>query len=331
MTIPLLHPIADVTQIEQLRHDGYRFVDAWDTALPDLQVLYALAGESIDETALESLTRYAVFDWRRCVVRLPEESIFHRLRTARNCILITDDEQRQWSTAVIAVAGLSVGGSVLNACALTGARHFRIADLDVLGPTNLNRLLGSVCDLGTAKSELARRRVAELDPYCHVEVFSDGYGDHCADAFFGEDLPAVVFEEMDDLRKKVELRLRARAAGVPVVMVTDNGDDVIVDVERYDLDPEYLPFHGSAGDVSNLTPAVLDDPANRIAIVKAIVGDGITSRTTAALAEVGRTIASWPQLGTAATLAGAAGAAVGRRIVCGEPVASGRWAVTLGN
>ena len=63
-----------------------------------------------------------------------------------------------------------------------------------------------------------------------------------------------MLEEVDDLATKVEIRRHARALGVPVVMVTDDGDNVIVDVERYDLDPGYPLFHGNAGDVTDLDP-----------------------------------------------------------------------------
>ena len=63
-------------------------------------------------------------------MRLPDAETFYRLRTARNRYLITDAEQRRWSGAVVAVAGLSVRASILHACAMTGARTLRIADPD---------------------------------------------------------------------------------------------------------------------------------------------------------------------------------------------------------
>ena len=64
-------------------------------------------------------------------------------------------------------------------------------------------------------------------------------------------------------------------------------------------------------------------------LVGSIVGDDISSRVSEALAVVGRRIPSWPQLGTASTVAGAVGACVARRIVCGDTVLSGRARVRI--
>ncbi|MGB3303223.1 ThiF family adenylyltransferase [Gordonia sp. (in: high G+C Gram-positive bacteria)] len=326
--ITILTPGIDDAHISRLTapSSGLRLIDAWSEARTDLEQVLALSGSGELLTSDETVdVRYVVFPWRAAIVKLPAPHLFHLLRTTRNRFLITDDEQDRWSAATIAVAGLSVGGSVLHTCALTGARRFRVADLDTLGISNLNRLAGSVCDLGAPKVELAHRRLLELDPYAQVETFPTGYSDAVAAEFLGGATPpAVVFEEMDDVRRKVELRIAARAARLPVVMVTDDGDDVIVDVERYDLDGDYPLFHGRAGDIVELGADVLDDPANKVAIAGAIVGDGVTERMRMSLAEVGRTIPSWPQLGSAATLAGAVGAAVGRRIVLGEDMPSGR-------
>jgi hypothetical protein len=120
---------------------------------------------------------------------------------------------------------------------------------------------------------------------------------------------------MDDLALKVDIRFKARAAHVPVVMVTDNGDNAILDVERFDLDSGYPLFHGLAGDLT-ASPGDLNDPIQRVRAASAIVGSQITPRTRFSLTQVGRTLPSWPQLGTAATVGGGsvpAGAGRGRR------------------
>jgi hypothetical protein len=127
---------------------------------------------------------------------------------------------------------------------------------------------------------------------------------------------------------KVDIRLKARAAHVPVVMVTDNGDNAILDIERFDLDSGYPLFHGLAGDLA-ASPADLNDPIQRVNVASAIVGSQITPRTRFSLTQVGRTLPSWPQLGTAATVGGALGALAARYIACGVPLPSGRYRVDL--
>lgn len=332
--IELLHPDRDAARIAELRSpsSGFDFVDAWPTVLPELARIddpsgAAEAGQP-DAGWIEQVSRYAVYPWRRTMVRLPEAELFRRLRTARNRYLISEDEQRAWSSALIGIAGLSVGAAALMVCGLTGACRFRLAEYDTLGPTNLNRLFASVCDLGVAKLTLAQRRSVELDPYVEITPFPHGYRPATPCAFLGgngiEPL-AVLIEEMDDIAMKVAIRVRARALRIPVVMATDNGDNAILDVERYDLEPERPLFHGLAGDVAAIPPERLRDPARRVELASAIVGGEITERTRYSLSEVGRSIPSWPQLGTAATLAGSIAAYAARMIVCGFPVESGRY------
>ncbi|WP_267618274.1 ThiF family adenylyltransferase [Gordonia bronchialis] len=328
-TVTILHPATDRGELDDLRGEGYQYVDGWASALEDLHKLNALDPNPTvyDESELDEYSRYIVFPWRRTIVRVPDDEIFHRLRTARNCYLITDEEQHRWSSATIAIAGLSVGASILSVCALSGARRFRLADPDTLGPSNLNRLVGSVCDLGVPKTTLAYRRVIEADPYATVDVFPDGFNADTAADFIGGGLvstPAVILEEMDDIARKVELRRLAKTAGVAVIMVTDDGDDVIVDVERYDLDPDYPLFHGRAGELLDLTEEQLQDKDNRVELAGRIVGHDVDNRLKVALAQVGVTIPSWPQLGTAASLAGVVGAVAARKLVCGDDLPSGR-------
>lgn len=333
--IEILHPEHDRDRIVEHRRSGIAEVDGWTDAAKEYAALASLdpGVEPIEDADIEEYARYVVYPWRAVMVRLPESGVFQRLRTARNRYLISDDEQARWSEALIAVAGLSVGASLLHTCVLTGARRFAIADPDTLGLTNLNRLAGSVCDLGVAKSALAHRRMLETDPYVQVRALGEGFTTASADAFFGatagDERPHVVLEEVDNLAAKVAIRRRARAKGIPLVMVTDEGDNVLLDIERYDLDPDYPLFHGRAGDVEALSDDELTDPANRVRIASAIVGSGISPRVRMALGEVGQSIPSWPQLGTAATLAGAVGATVARRIVCGDTVPSGRVHVRI--
>jgi hypothetical protein len=347
--IEILDPVTDRPRIDALLDPeaGIRLVDAWKTALPELASLdlphlspgTTDAKASLDEYVaavwteanVEAASRYVLFPWRSTIVRLPEAEVFWRLRTARNRYLIDEGEQRKWSAAFIGIAGLSVGAAVLAACSLTGARRFRLAEGDTLGPTNLNRLTGSVCDLGEPKLTLAMRRTFEGDPYSDLEAFPAGYTPGTADAFIGTgstERLTVLVEEMDDLALKVDIRFKAREARVPVVMVTDNGDNAILDVERFDLDSGYPLFHGLAGDLAT-NPADLNDPVQRVNVASAIVGAKITPRTRFSLTQVGRTLPSWPQLGTAATAGGAVGALAARYIACGVPLPSGRYRVDL--
>lgn len=337
--IEILHPDHHNARVNELRAIDVTELDVCTYAADELRALDALEHvdpevpppphvDLEDPAQLAVHSRFVYFPWRSTMVRMPDADLFYRLKTARNRHLLTGAEQAAWRTARIGVAGLSVGSAALNSCAMTGARRFHLADPDVLALTNLNRIEGSVCDIGVTKVELAARRLLESDPYAELQLFPAGYGDAHADAFLGRSSTSlsVIIEEIDDVTSKIDLRRRARAAGIPVVSATDMGDNVVIDIERYDLDREYPIFHGrgeefAAGDAT--------DPAQRLRMAARIVGDTLTSRMGFSAAQLGRSVTSWPQLGSTAAMAGAVVTVVARSIVCGRAVASGRYVVDI--
>src|SRR5262249_33626789 len=145
-------------------------------------------------------------------------------------------------------AGLSVGRAVVSALAHEGiGGELRLADFDVLDLSNLNRVPGGVADVGVSKVVLAAREVAEVDPYLRLATFEHGVEDATiASCVAGGD---VIVDECDGRAMKLLLREHARAAGVPVVMATSHRG--MLDVERYDLEPEREPFHGLLGGITS--------------------------------------------------------------------------------
>lgn len=278
-------------------------------------------------------TRWAYFPWRQTIVELPNQEIFSNLRTTRNRYLISEEDQRAFAAARIGIAGMSVGLSALQSTVLSGGgNHFRIADFDTLSITNLNRLPSSVCELTLPKVDAAARKMYELDPYLDIETFGEGISDENLDRFMvgdGNEKLAVFVEEIDSIHLKIRSRFIARKHGIPLVMATDNGDNAIIDVERYDLDPNYPLFHGSVPeDILANTP---ENPTQmqKVHLANAIVGPDVTPLTRFSLTQVGQTLPAWPQLGNAATVAGAAVSYVLRRIICGQSMPSGRYWISL--
>jgi len=135
---------------------------------------------------------------------------------------------------------------------------------------------------------------------------------------------------MDNPYWKLKIRELSREHGIPVIMGTDNGDGNIVDIERFDLDKKYPILHGYAGGLSaealkNMPPRDLPKVAARIAGANLAV-----TRMLDSVAEVGKSLYSWPQLGTAANMCGTTLAYLTRRIVLGDPkIKSGRYQVNL--
>jgi len=275
--------------------------------------------------------RWVFYPWLSSLVHILEDADFQKVRTARNRNLINDDEQKKFYDAVIGIGGLSVGNSVALAIVLQGGgRHIKLADFDRLALSNINRVRAGVQDLGVRKVEVTARQIYEINPYATVELFPDGLTPENLEQFVaGSKKLDVIIDELDTIAVKYLIREKARKYSLPVVMAADNGDNAVVDVERYDMDPNLAFFHGRLGDVTYEGLRSLDKFGIGKTITKHIGPENITARMQASLLEMGKTIVSWPQLGGAAWINGAAVAYCVRKIVNGQPLESDRALVSL--
>lgn len=278
-------------------------------------------------TRVESVFVY--YPWHKTAVRIPDEKTYFRLRTARNRELISEDEQRMYRDAVVGIAGLSVGSrAVASLVATGGPKQIKIADPDIVEVTNLNRMRATLLDVGENKADVAARVAWELDPFAHIETWGKGLDEKGLDRFINNEPALTVFiDEMDDIAIKFATRFECRAAGVPVVMATDNGDSVIVDVERFDLEPTRPIFHGRV----RVPRAKLGSMTREqfVALSTTIIDPFyFTPRQQQTILAIGKRVSGVAQLGTAATIAGAAVSYIVRRIVTGEAMPSGRYVLS---
>jgi hypothetical protein len=279
-----------------------------------------------DAHLLDEPPRHVFYPWRHAVVRMLGPEAFPIVRLDRNRNRITRDEQTRLRRQRIGVVGLSSGHAVATTVAMEGiCGELRLTDFDDVELTNLNRVPASVLDVGVNKAVVAARRVAEIDPYLPVQISPDGLTANNADEFVaGLD---VVVEQCDDIAMKLLVREVARRHGISVVMETS--DRGLLDVERFDLEPERPPFHGLLGDMTSASVGALS-VAEKIPHALAIVDlTRASARAAASLAEIGRTLSTWPQLGSDVTLGGATVTTTLRRIGLGEPVPSGRTRIDL--
>ena len=266
------------------------------------------------------------YPWLNLALRTLEPGALYELRTNRNRNLITPSEQAGLRQARVAIAGLSVGASILAALLRHGiGTTFSLADRDQLATSNLNRTPGGLPAVGLPKCQLAARAVWELDPFATCVLYPDGLDDDTVGSFVADS--DVIVDEVDDFRVKVQLRLLARTHGKPLLMATSLGDTVLIDVERWDLPQEGLePFNGQLDGVSldDLTrPGLTPDQVSRYAAQVIGVGN-VPLRALASLPLIGRELVGRPQLAsTASTAAGlaalAARAPASRPPACGPP------------
>ncbi len=211
--------------------------------------LDSLAKEHLGSTPAEEYGLWFYYPWSMHLVHLLGESEFVELRTNRNRYKITPEEQAELARKRIGVVGLSVGQSVALTLALERSfGELRLADFDTLDLSNLNRIRAGVHNLNLPKVYITAREIAEIDPYLSVICFADGVSEANCDAFLVENSPLdVLVEECDSVDIKILLRQRARVYRIPVVM--DTSDRGMIDVERFDQEPERAIFHGLVGDI----------------------------------------------------------------------------------
>jgi hypothetical protein len=283
-----------------------------------------LAGQDIDNYGI-----WVYYPWNQKLVHLLDEEEFVEVRTNRNRYKITKDEQNTLRTKKIGIVGLSVGQSIALTMAIERTcGELRLADFDTVELSNLNRIRTGVQNLGLNKTVIAAREIAEIDPFLNVKIFSDGLHANNMDKFFTGGGKLDLFVEVcDGLNVKIESRYKARELQIPVVM--DTNDRGMMDVERFDLEPQRAVLHGLA---DGLDPNNIKDLTNEQKIpyiLKMIGADTISTRLKASMLEVEQSINTWPQLASSVTLGGALTTDVSRRILLDQYHDSGRYYIDM--
>ncbi|MGH9919444.1 MAG: Rv1355c family protein [Nitrososphaerales archaeon] len=289
---------ADRAVAEALARNGAHLLDRLQQQRAELTNLLPPVGEEV----ISETPRYVYYPWRRELLKVVGPNSFDLLRLDRNRNKITPEEQGRFRELRVGVVGLSVGHSIAHLLATQGlCGELRLADFDELALTNLNRVPATILDVGTNKALVASRRIAEIDPYLKVEIWPNGVHRSNIGAFL--DGLDVVIEECDSLDVKVLLREGARARRIPVLMeTTDRG---LLDVERYDVQPERPLFHGLLRDVSADAIAGLSTHDKVPYVLQILEADQVSPRGAASLAEVGETLETWPQLASDVALGAA--------------------------
>lgn len=287
-----------------------------------------------------NLVRYCPAFWHRVVA------------VASNSKLIMDPKHRlTWSEirsrfarTVVAVVGCSVGQNIAHTIVQDMRPDaIKLADKGLYKMENINRVRLGYHDLvspGSARKHIAdlllRNKAAvtaaqlyAIDPYIDVYAYEEGITPQNVARFFGgkdgEPNIDMIFEETDDPRVKMMIREEARKRGIPLIMITDAGSAVQLDIMRYD-NVKRLPLSHRISDkkLRAATDAVYDNPGDRdvfFKFVDALIGtdwrDGELDRIIRLKSEI-PTSTLIPQLGSTAALAGAIGAETAARLVLGH-------------
>ena len=314
----------DNAVLEQLRADPViEFIDHRGQQLEELRRLRPPP----DPELVAEPGRWAYYTWRRAAVAVLGPRAFRAVRLDRNRNMITAEEQTRLGALRIGVAGLSVGHIIAHTLAAQGmCGELRLADFDRIELSNLNRVPATVLDLGLNKAEVAARRIAELDPYLPVRVLDVGLTVNTVDEFL--DGLDVVVEECDSLDMKASLRAGARARRMPVLMATS--DRGLLDVERFDLEPQRPILHGLLGDLDFARLHGMSSREKVPHILRFLEAEHLSPRVLASAVEIDRTLSTWPQASSDVLLGATAIAEAVRRLGLGENLPSGRTRVDVG-
>ncbi len=273
------------------------------------------------------------YPWNGVLLHMLSQDEFARLRTLRNRILITDKEQANYAAFRAGCVGMSVGSNGVAALAITGGSNkIKLADGAVLSGSNLNRVRSPVENIGLPKTIVIARELMEMNPYLEIDAVTDNLNKKNLVDFFEKPWQLdVVVDEMDDIVAKIRLRLEARKRGIPVIMVTEPGDTVMLDIERFDLDNKLPVFHGLLNNAELIAQVgSFSSERERIkCIIKTIGVANLPLRDQKAALKIGSVIPSAPQLGSTAMMAGGVIAYAVRQLATGAPLRSGRHKIDL--
>lgn len=175
----------------------------------------------------------AVFSDRRTgrTLALPRHESFYQTLTSRNYPLTDHQEQQTLRKARVAVAGQgTVGGNLVLALARYGFEHLRVSDPDHYDPSNVNRQQVDLFDVGENKAEHNAYQMLRINPFAEVDVRPPLTDDNVADFVDGCD---VLVCALDDLKLVLKLNQIAMQKGIPVLLGTDLGSRVLLDVFDY--------------------------------------------------------------------------------------------------
>lgn len=284
-----------------------------------------LKGLTLDQYGL-----WVYYSWNNEIVHILPKELFIEVRTSRNKYKITDHEQSILAEKKVGVVGLSVGKSVAITMAMErSAGVLVLADFDEFELSNSNRIITPIKNLGVPKATIVAREIMEIDPFLSIEIFENGVTHENISDFFGvRGGLDVVIDECDSVDIKYLLRFEGKKRAVPILM--EMSDRCMIDVERYDLNPDRPVLQGLVGEVDMKVLSQLKTSEEKVPYLTPMLGlETLSMRLRASALEIGQTIPTWPQLASAVVMGGGVMADLTRKILLGQFNESGRFYIDL--
>jgi tRNA A37 threonylcarbamoyladenosine dehydratase len=139
-------------------------------------------------------------------------------RLARIRLLLGEEGVNRLKSSFVVVVGLgAVGSYAVEGLARAGVGRMRLADFDVIKPSNINRQLYALgSTLGKSKVSVAAGRVLDINPHCRVEPLDLFASSETFDEIL-EGGPDLVIDAIDSLGPKTHLIAEALKRGLGLV------------------------------------------------------------------------------------------------------------------
>lgn len=132
------------------------------------------------------------------------------------------DILKKSNVAVFGIGG--VGGFTCEALARAGIGNITIVDNDDVDLTNLNRqIIALHSTLGRAKIDIMRERILDINPNARVNSIKKFYLPGNSSEFDLSEYDYIV-DAIDTVTAKIELIMRARESGVPMIASMGTGN-----------------------------------------------------------------------------------------------------------
>lgn len=277
------------------------------------------------------LGSWVFFAWKNQLVHVLGQADFEELRSIRNRELINAQEQKTLQSFDTVVFGMSVGSAGALALAITGtSRRIKLVDGAIISGSNLNRILTGVSSVGQKKASVIGRQIYEMNPYSTVSYYDKVSGTNIGDILDKPWPVKLAIDEIDDIEMKIRIRIEARKRKIPVIMATELGDTIMLDVERFDQEPDRPLFHGIVPGIEKVLNTQLENHREWMKYaVKIIDPNNMHIKMQQSLLKIGSTIVTHPQLGSTVMMTGGALAFAAKNIALGGQIGSGRFVISL--
>ena len=136
----------------------------------------------------------------------------------RTALLLGEDAMERLTHTRVALFGVGgVGGYALEALVRSGIRDVTVIDGDTVSVSNINRqIIATSHTVGRAKVEVAKERAEEINPDVSITALNMFFSKENADTIDFSSFDYVI-DAIDTVSSKIELIMRAKEAGVPII------------------------------------------------------------------------------------------------------------------